>query len=252
MHTANFLFVDELNDFLPLQRRAQVIAYPFSWKASIKDMIQSLGVPHAEIELLIVNEASVGMDYIVQDGDSVRVYPHFEAVDMPDKQRLRPPLQGKARFVLDTHLGDVAAYLRMLGFDTLYRNDYDDEELAAISDEQGRVLLTRDIGLLKRKRVLYGYFMRNVRPERRLRELVGRFKLMDYAEPFKYCMKCNGLLQSVPKSDILDRIPQTTAEQYNEFHQCADCQQVYWQGTHYEKMQRLIDEIVQNQSRDEP
>lgn len=245
MSAATFDFCNELNDFLPKGRKYQPLQHPFHWKASIKDMIESLGVPHAEIELLVVNGHSVDFSYIVQDGDYIQVYPRFELLDLPHKIHLRPPFMAKPRFILDTHLGRSAAYLRMLGFDTLYRNDYDDPELAQVSQDENRILLTRDLGLLKRSNVTYGYFVRSIQPKERIAEIMRRFHLWHFSEPFKHCMKCNGVLHSVHKAAILERISETTANHFDEFHACTDCQQVYWRGSHYLKMQDFIAEIRQ-------
>jgi uncharacterized protein with PIN domain len=243
MKTANFTFHEELNYFLPPQRKHTAFPHHFNWQASIKDMIESLGVPHAEIELITVNDGCVDFAYQVSNGDVVHVYPSFEHVHCADKIRLRPPFPGKPRFVLDTHLGRLDAYLRMMGYDTLYRNDYDDDELAQVSRDEMRILLTRDIGLLKRSMVMYGYFVRNTDPRKRVYEVIQRFKLMTHVEPFKYCMKCNGLLQPVPKEDILDQISEQTAQFYDAFHRCDACQKVYWKGSHYQKMQDFMAEV---------
>lgn len=242
MDSVTFRFHGELNDFLPKRKKHNSITHEFDWRASIKDMIESLGVPHSEIALLLVNDTSVDFSYLVQDGDQIHAYAQFDAVDHPHKVHLRPPHTGRARFILDTHLGRLAAYLRMLGFDTLYRNDYPDDELAQVSNAETRILLTRDVGLLKRSLVTYGYFVRNTDP--RLREVLARFGLMDSVELFKHCMKCNGLLHPVDKSEVLDELPAQTAEFYDVFHQCAACQQVYWRGSHFERMQALINEVL--------
>lgn len=246
MSCAYFRFYDELNTFLPSRYKQTVIEKPFNWRASIKDMIESIGVPHAEIELLMVNGVSVDFTYIVCDGDQIEVYPRFELVVADAKVRLRPPLNPfEARFILDTHLGRLAAYLRMIGFDTLYRNDYPDDELAAVSHQENRILLTRDVGLLKRGIVTYGYFVRETQPKRRLREVTRRFNLLEAITPFKYCMKCNGLLSAVEKSAVFELLPADTAQFYDEFHQCQSCHQVYWKGPHYQRMQLFIQEVLQ-------
>jgi uncharacterized protein with PIN domain len=175
----------------------------------------------------------------------VDVYPRFETVDCTDKIRLRPPISPQeAKFVLDTHLGRLAAYLRMMGFDTLYRNDYPDDELAEVSHHENRILLTRDIGLLKRGLVIYGYFVRETKPKRRLKEIVQRFDLFDVVMPFKHCMKCNGLLREVEKSTVLDQLPNETGQFYDEFHRCMSCEQVYWKGPHYKRMQSFIGDVM--------
>jgi uncharacterized protein len=244
MDCAYFLFHDDLNDFLPRRKRDTTIEHSFDWRASIKDMIESLGVPHCEIEWIIVNGSSVNFTYIVQPDDRVDVYPYFSSVDVTPRLSLRPPLPSPLRFVLDTHLGRLAAYLRMMGFDTLYRNDYPDDELAQISASESRILLTRDIGLLKRGLVTYGYFMRETNPPRQLAEITRRYELLNHITPFKHCMKCNGLLAPVEKDKVVDQLPRDTAQHYNVFHQCQSCERIYWKGPHYQRMSELMDQVI--------
>jgi hypothetical protein len=243
---AYFTFHGTLNYFLPRAQKNKTIAYPFDWKATVKDMFESLGPPHPEAELIVVNGSlSVDLEYIVQDQDRFDIYDQGDAYAITPKVRLYPPYPQRPQFILDTHLGRTAAYLRMMGFDTLYRNDYDDEELARISDVETRILLTRDIGLLKRGRVMYGYFVRNTTPRLSLKEISDRYQLAQHAQPFRYCMKCNGQLLEVPKEAILDRIQPGTADYYDAFHQCQACQQVYWKGSHYERMAQLLQEVLE-------
>ena len=142
--------------------------------------------------------------------------------------------------MLDTHLGQLASYLRLLGFDTLYRNDYDDPELAWISHEDGRLLLTKDRGLLKRKIVSRGYCVRETDPELQMLEVVERFELRGQFAPFKHCLRCNGLIERVAKSAVIDRLPADTRRYYDEFRTCSDCGQVYWKGSHYERMRAFL------------
>ncbi len=246
MAQATFRFYGKLNFFLPTARQDRTFAHEFDWKGSIKDRVESLGVPHPEIEALIVNGRAVDFTHIIQSGDHIEVY----GEDTPPSTEpipLRPPYPGRPAFVLDQHLGRLAAYLRMLGFDTLYRNDYHDEELAQISDEQNRILLTRDIGLLKRGRVVYGCYVRETNRHRQLAEITRRFQLQPMVVPFKHCMKCNGLLESVPKAQINQHLPDATAYYYDEFHRCRSCGRVYWKGPHYQRMQTLMEQIIGNQ-----
>jgi uncharacterized protein with PIN domain len=244
MNSAHFHFHDELNFFLPRRRKNTTIEHPFDWRGSIKDMIESLGVPHAEIELIVVNSVSVDFSYLVKPDDRIEVYPRLASVSLSTKILLRPLLPGRPSFVLDQHLGRLAAYLRMMGFDTLYRNDFHDEELAQISQTENRILLTRDIGLLKRSIVTYGYYVRETNPHKQLDEVVRRFALVNLVLPFRHCMKCNGLLEQVAKEIIVERLTDDTAQYYNEFHRCASCDQIYWKGPHYQRMQQLMDQVL--------
>ncbi|MGB7338611.1 MAG: Mut7-C RNAse domain-containing protein [Phototrophicaceae bacterium] len=244
MNHATFTFHDSLNYFLARRQKYQTINQKFNWHRAIKDMIEAIAPPHPEIELIVVNGKSVGWDYVVQDGDHVDVYPDFEAVKLQGKIRLLPPYHGRPKFILDTHLGRLAAYLRMMGFDTLYENDYDDDVLAEISATEHRILLTRDLGVLKRGIVIYGYFVRNTDPYERLLEISERYKLADAIEPFGRCMTCNGTLHTIEKESVRDLVEADTYANFDDYHQCQSCQKIFWKGSHYEKMQRLIDEVI--------
>lgn len=245
MPSVNFTFHGDLNFFLQRRQKNQTIHYEFDWKATLKDMLEAQGPPHPEVELLVVNGVSVGWEHIVQDNDDIQAYPNFDALDLPEKIQLIPPYPIKPKFILDTHLGKLAGYLRMMGFDTLYRNDYEDDVLAQVSHDETRILLTRDLGVLKRGIVTYGYFVRNTNPQKRLLEISQRYNLAPQIEPFRYCMKCNGIVEAVDKQAVIDHIPHDTAEYYSEFQQCQSCQQIYWKGSHHQKMERLIDTVLQ-------
>jgi uncharacterized protein with PIN domain len=245
MATIEIRFYEELNDFLPVERKKVAFSHTVQGRVSVKDLIESLGVPHTEIDLILVNGKSVDFSCLVQDGDRISVYPVFEALDISPVLRLRPkPLRG-TRFVTDIHLGKLARYLRMLGFDTLYRNDYSDDVLARISSSEGRILLTRDCGLLKRNEVTHGYWVRLFDPLDQLEEVVRRLDLYNAFSPFTRCLECNGMLEPVEKESIIDRLPPGTRNAFNEFDCCRDCRKVYWRGSHYDRMRQLVDRLCQ-------
>ena len=241
MATATFRFYEELNDFLPPPRRKRDIAVEFETRNSIKDMIESLGVPHTEIDLILVNQEPVDFSYIVADQDRVSVYPMFESLDISPLVRLRPAPLRRIRFVLDTHLGKLAKYLRMLGFDTLYSNSYSDDTLAEIScSGEGRILLTRDIGLLKRKQISHGYYVREIKPRLQAREILRRFDLQRQINPFRRCVHCNSEIAPVAKKDIAGKVPAGVLRDFNEFVKCNKCRRIYWKGSHYDRMVNFI------------
>lgn len=182
---------------------------------SVKDLIEALGVPHTEVDLVLANGESVDFSYRVKDGDRISVYPPFEAMDISPLVRLRPQPLRDLRFVADAHLGRLAAYLRMAGFDTIYRRDSKDKELALISAKERRILLTRDRGLLKRNIVTRGY-----------------------------CVHCNELLQPTPKELINERLQPETRQYFEEFSTCPACHRIYWKGSHYRRMQRFIEGVI--------
>lgn len=234
---AVFFFHGSLNDFLPEKKKGTGIRSAFNSDQSVKHLIESLGVPHTEVGCILVNGARVEFGYLVADGDRVDVYPQ---TSMPAEQEA----SGELRFVIDNHLGRLAAFLRMLGFDSLYRNDYQDDELARITAEDRRILLTRDRRLLMRNQVQRGYWVRSLDPRQQVWEVVERYKLYDRAVPFRRCIRCNGVLQPVSKESVLDRLEPLTRLYFEEFRICPDCQQVYWKGSHYERMREFIDEWV--------
>ena len=246
MVVVTFRFYAELNDFLPPTKRQRSFTYALELSASVKDIIEALGVPHTEVDLILVNGQSVDFTYSVQDGDHISVYPVFESLDISPLVRVRPHPLRESRFVLDVHLGRLAAYLRLFGFDTLYRNNYSDDELAQISSSQNRILLTRDRGLLKRSIVTHGYCLRTTNPRQQLAAVLRRFDLFAAIKPFRRCLRCNGKLQPVDKAEIIDLLPPKTREYYDEFHRCAGCGHIYWKGLHYERMQQFIEGVLQS------
>ncbi len=238
-------FYEELNDFLPKGKEKIRFEHSFSGNPSVKDMIESLGVPHTEIDLILVNGNSVNFDYIIKNCDDISVYPVFESINITGIQNLRSKPLRTPMFILDVHLGKLAKLIRLLGFDTLYENDYDDIQIVEIAVSQKRTILTRDTGLLKRKEVTRGYFVRNIHAEEQLKEIILRFDLKNLIKPFSRCLICNNLLRPIPKKDILSRIPPKVKLFQNDFFICDSCNKIYWKGTHYKRMLEIVD-ISQN------
>ena len=244
----NIRFHNELNDFLPPEQRGIDITHELKQARSVKDLIESIGVPHTEIDLIIANGESVDFDYPVQAGDQIRLYPVLkpsvsDSLDISPLKHCQPEPLPTPRFVLDVHLGRLAAYLRMLGFDTLYRNDYDDPTLANISTDEHRILLTCDRQLLMRNQVTRGYFVRSRQPKQQLLEILSRFDLYNNQKPFTRCIHCNGKMRQVNKKEIEDQLLARTEKYYDDFFQCTSCKKIYWEGSHYLKMQAMINKI---------
>jgi uncharacterized protein with PIN domain len=243
MATATFRFHGSLNDFLARNRRHVAFTHSFASRVSVKDVIESLGVPHPEVGLLLANDTSVDFTYLIREHDNISAYPAFCQLPTTVDSKVQPKPLSEYQFVLDVHLGTLATYLRMLGFDTLYRNDYGDEELAEISHKQSRMLLTRDRGLLMRSMVDYGYFLRNTDPEKQLIEVLQRFDLTAAIRPFKRCLSCNGLLGPIAKETIIDQLPPKVREGQERFWQCQHCGRVYWEGTHHQRMRLFVEKV---------
>jgi uncharacterized protein len=209
---------------------------------SVKDAVESCGVPHTEVALLLVNGRSVDFDALVAPGDRIAVYPPFASIDVDAVSRVRPePMP--ARFVLDVHLGRLAELLRLVGFDTLYSNDLDDDDLAALAVSGPRWLLTRDRGLLMRRVITHGYLVRAAEPRRQLTEVARRFGLAGELAPFTRCARCNGLLEPVDKRDILDRLAPGTRAEHDTFARCTRCDRLYWPGSHTPALERIVADV---------
>jgi uncharacterized protein len=238
----------ELNGFLAPERRQVDVQLTLRERDSVKDVIESIGVPHTEADVVVVNGVSVGFGYRVADGDRIAVYPASRSADVAllrevagDLVLLRPPLEGTPRFVLDMHLGKLATHLRMLGFDTLYWTEAHDPFLAKVSEEEDRILLTRDRGLLKRGNVTYGGHVWETDPEKQVVEVLRRFDLFDAVAPFTRCTRCNGVVEPVTKDEVLDQLEPKTKLYFHDFRRCRACGQVYWKGSHYQRIVALIE-----------
>ena len=240
---ARFRFYAELNDHLPPRLQYEMVEKQFVVPASVKDMIESLGVPHTEVDLILVNGESSDFSRLVRNGDRVAVYPVFESIDITPVLRLRPQPLREPKFVLDVHLGRLAGYLRMLGFDTMYANRASDLELVRTSTEQKRILLTRDRGVLKHSAVTHGYWLRETDSRRQAEEVVRRFDLGRSLRPLTRCMVCNEPLREASKSEVEEHVPQRTLAWCNEFRECAGCGRVYWEGSHCRRMRRWIEQL---------
>ncbi len=249
MTTAFFRFYAELNNLLPEKERFRDIRQIFQGNQTVKHLIESLGIPHTEIDLILVNGTSVDFSFIPREGDLVSVYPIFESFDISTINHLRPIPLRDTRFVVDGHLGRLAAYLRMLGFDSLYHNDFSDEVLAQISDSERRVLLTRDRGLLKRSQVTHGYLLTTRDPRQQLLAVIHRFDLASSFKPFTRCIACNGILINISKEAVIDLLEPRTKQYFEKFRRCSDCSKIYWKGSHYERMLGFIN-WVQEASND--
>jgi uncharacterized protein with PIN domain len=236
-------FYAELNDFLRPRQRAQDLEYLFDVGGSIKDMIESFGVPHTEVELVVVNGKPVELSHRAHDGDRVSVYPMFESMDVRGSGVRSHPLRDP-RFVLDGHLGRLARDLRLFGFDSVYGKDQHDAELVETAQSEDRLLLTRDVGLLKRSALMRGYFVRNVRPRDQMIEVMARFDLAGAASPFTRCLVCNGHLIPTDIGAIVDRVPERARRAHDHFTSCASCGRVYWKGSHHERMKALVGEVL--------
>jgi len=235
-----FTFHENFNVFLDKSHRNQTYTYFFEENSTVKDSVEVQGVPHTEVEWILVNKKPVNFGYRLQSSDHVEVYPMAANLQIPCI--VRPPLEN-LDFLVDFNVRKITKYLRMLGFRTVTDEGVPDEEIAAIAERDNKIVLTRDIGLLKRKNVTYGYFLRSEDVEKQIMEVVKRYGLLPKIAPFSICLTCNGGIQNVPKENILEELPILIREEYNEFFQCNACQKVYWKGSHFDNMRKVIDTL---------
>ena len=245
LRQVTFTFHGGLNDFLPAGLRRRRVVHAFTGSPAVKDSIEARGVPHPEVGLILVEGKPVKFDYRLESGRGIEVYPPFRHPPFAAEHLLpvRPP--GPPAFMLDVHLGILARFLRMLGFDTLYDSrDLGDAHLAYTASREHRILLTRDIGLLKRSAVVYGRFVRNKNPKKQVTETVHHYRLSRQdCRPFSRCLDCNQRLVAVTRHQVANRLPELVLEKHREFRYCGLCTKIYWKGTHYFNMKAMIDKL---------
>ncbi len=233
----------ELNDFLPPALRGTTMRRPFRSHQTVKDVIEATGIPHTEIDLILADGESVGFSHRPTSGARIAVYPVFESLDIASIGRLRPTPLRDPRFVVDVNLGRLARLLRLVGFDVRYDRHLDDAALAAIGEQEHRIVLTRDRGLLKRRQVSQGLFVRADAPNDQIVEVLHRLDLGGRLAPFTCCLRCGGQLAPVRKADVLDRLEPLTRRHFEDFSSCLDCGQVYWKGSHHRDLEQLVERI---------
>jgi uncharacterized protein with PIN domain len=233
----------ELNEFLAAESRGVTVRRPFRGHQTVKDVLEAMGIPHTEVDLILVNGSPQGFSYRPSVGDRIAAYPMFEALDIGSTARLRPMALRDSRFVVDVNLGRLARLLRVLGFDVWWSSDADDATLAEVSLDEQRILLTRDRGLLKRRAVTHGLFVHSQDPEEQTLEVIRRLDLRQRLAPLTRCLHCNGKLAEVSKDEVIDQLEPLTRQYYEEFSRCAECGRIYWAGSHHARLLGLVDRL---------
>lgn len=235
------VFAEALQPFLPPARRGQPWCLPAPPGASLKHLIEVCGVPHTEVGGICVNGRPAGFADRAADGERIEVR-SWSAADLHAAHALRHwPAPEAMRFVADAHLGALARRLRMAGFDTLFRNDFADREIAALAAAEARIVLTRDRGLLQHKAISHACYIRATTPEAQFDELVARLGLRPGFRPFTRCMVCNAPLEAVAKGAVLGRLPPSVRLRQMRFTRCTGCGRVFWEGSHWQRMGRMLD-----------
>jgi uncharacterized protein with PIN domain len=249
--SAEFRFYEELNDFLPAERRKVAFQQSFCDTPAVRDVIQAIGVPHTAVDLVLVDGQSVDFAHRLAGGERVAVYPVFERFDISPIVHLRPQPLRQTRFILDVHLGRLARYLRMLGFDSAYRSDWEDTQIIQRARAERRIILTRDVGILKQKQVSHGYWVRHAEPGEQLTEVLEAFDLRRQLKPFTRCLDCNGAIRPVPAGTSEGLVDPDILRRFEHFWRCADCGKIYWRGSHYQRMLEAVQCIDEQRERSE-
>lgn len=239
--TIRLKFHGGLPFFLGTKTRPETVERALREKTSVKDVIESCGVPHPEVDLILVDGQSVDFHHPLRTDADVDVYPVGLLPTCFTKNRLQ--VSNLAEFVADCHLGKLARDLRLLGFDVAYDHDADDRQLLAIMRESNRALLTRDRRLLMHAIVRHGYYLRSQNPINQTIEVLRRFDLFSAIAPFTRCLRCNAPLEEVKKNEVIQRLEPLTKIYYEEFRRCIGCGQIYWAGSHFSKLQERLKEI---------
>jgi len=241
--SARFQFHPLLSPLLDRRFRYDPYLYHFKDSPSVKDAIEACGVPHTEVDVVLANGQSVTFDFRLQDGISVKIVPFGVLSDQQGLVHLSPPTSDPATFILDVHLGRLARRLRLLGLDCYYRNDCDDPSLIETALTQGRIILTRDRGILKHAAVRQGMLIRSGVVDEQVLQVLRRYQHSVRLSPFRRCPDCNGYLLPVAKDTIRDRLLPGTQRDYDQFQQCASCSKLYWEGSHYLRIKAWIDTV---------
>jgi uncharacterized protein with PIN domain len=230
-------FHESLRFFLPKNTRGSLDKILHE-KTSVKDAIESCSVPHPEVDLILIDGAPVDFAFQLRREHEGEILGLHDSPELFQNARLQT--RRIARFVADGHLGKLARFLRLLGFDVVYDRSADDRKLLVISVAEKRALLTRDRRLLMHSIVQHGYYPRSQAPDEQALEVVRRFELASTFAPYTRCLHCNALLNSVRKSDVFSQLEPLTQIYYEDFRRCAGCGKIYWAGSHFPKLQTQI------------
>jgi len=237
-------FYEELNNYLNADIRKQDIFIETKEGSSVGDIIGLFGVPCSVVDLILVNGQSSNFDYILQEKDHVSIYPVFERFNIESISMIKHSPLRKIKFLCDVHLGRLAKYLRMLGFDTFYKNAYDQNMLFKLLNEDKRILLSQDKKILLCKKIIRRYRIKQTGSGEQLREVISYFDLKNHIVPMSRCLECNGIVKAVPKEAVKHRIDRYTYDTNDEFTECTDCRKVFWKGSHYNSMMKQIRKIM--------
>ncbi len=234
----------ELNDALPEHRRYREFDNDTAVSSTVSALLTSLGVPEKDVDLILCNGESVPTDHVLRNGDRLSVYPVFESFDVSGQTRVRDQPLRMIRFVADVHLGSLARYLRMLGFDTAYRSFADPASLITLSLQEHRTLLSRSSSLVADRRLTHAMRILSPDPRRQLIEVLHRLDLVSSILPFSRCIACNDPVVPVERAEVLDRLPESIKGKDLLYRKCRRCDRIYWEGSHTAHMREFIRRVI--------
>ena len=239
--TVRLNFHGALDFFLGSKSSSRIVNRSLREKTSVKDIIESCGVPHPEVDLILLDGQPVDFAYVVERDLEADVYPVRYTPTFFPKNRLQT--SRVERFTADCHLGKMVHNLRLVGIDVTYDPAADDQQLLRTATTENRALLTRDRRLLMHAIVRDGYYLRSQDPLNQTIEVLRRFDLLTTLAPFTRCSRCNAHLELVEKEQILHRLEPLTKIYYQKFRRCTGCGQIYWPGSHFEKLEARIAQL---------
>lgn len=237
------IFHGNLADLLKKEYHQGMVQYELTRRASIKDIIESLGIPHTEIGKIVVQGQEANFDHIPGKELEIHVYPMTGSALAALPSILWQECWDFNRFMVDVNALKLARNLRIAGIDTTIVPDSNLIDIGLLAAEQARVLLTRNRQLLKCSTVMFGQLLRSEDHLDQLREVVSRFGLKSHFQPFSRCLTCNGRLESVAKEEIEHLLEPLTKRYYTIFKRCQHCRTIYWHGSHMQHMQAILDQI---------
>ncbi|MCX8057647.1 MAG: Mut7-C ubiquitin/RNAse domain-containing protein [Ignavibacteria bacterium] len=236
-------FHDELKKFLKKKSNG-FIKHIFIDQTTVKDLIEAFGIPHTEVEVILVNKESVDFNYKIKDGDKIEVFPQYKSELHKKAKRLKYKFKGKPKFVADVHLGKLVREMRKLGLDVYYNSNFDDERIVDISNSENRIIITRDLGLLKRKNVKFGIYLKSNHTKEQLKEIFSKYDLAKLINPLTLCLECGTRLKRISKEKAILKLKNHQFEKSMKFYFCTKCEKIYWQGSHYQRMLKSIEKEI--------
>ena len=237
------LFHKDLQTLLPGKRAAKVLKYALTRRASLKDIIESQGIPHTEVAQILLKKKELGFGFNPVGGEEIDILPFSDEISVFTSTMLRSQPFCSLKFMVDINARKLARNLRIIGIDTTMVPVARLVEIGSIATSQQRILITRNRELLKCNTVIHGHLLRSENHVIQLQEVVKRYKLKPHIKPYTRCTICNGDLRSTTKQAVYQRLEPLTRKYFNTFKLCKDCEKVYWQGSHHDQMQQLVTEV---------